>query len=281
MSKEKEKLKKIYNDNAKEGKLMYTKSTELFTIKDKENMYRTDFSEESNSKVDLLNPSRQENIKFLNGIISMEVTEELLESLKIEPEVEITHEGYLVKVVEDKLKKLWFVLYDKYLYCKKYFNYIDYKHKTDTTHKGMHSLTDAYIKEHGKVNILKNTLYRFEIYFNQKVKEYYCINEEDYIMWIKMLKKVTGSFNLFEKYEIVDKLTSGKFGIIRLLSNKETKENVVLKMINKKKLNSVELLEVKTEVEIMKICQHKNIVRLLDINEDDENKYLGKIFKFK
>lgn len=142
----------------------------------------------------------------------------------------------------------------------------------------MHSLTDAYIKEHGKVNILKNTLYRFEIYFNQKVKEYYCINEEDYIMWIKMLKKVTGSFNLFEKYEIVDKLTSGKFGIIRLLSNKETKENVVLKMINKKKLNSVELLEVKTEVEIMKICQHKNIVRLLDINEDDENKYLGKIF---
>lgn len=52
-------------------------------------------------------------------------------------------------------------------------------------------------------------------------------------------------------------------------------------MINKKKLNSVELLEVKTEVEIMKICQHKNIVRLLDINEDDENKYLGKIFKFK
>lgn len=119
MSKEKEKLKKIYNDNAKEGKLMYTKSTELFTIKDKENMYRTDFSEESNSKVDLLNPSRQDNIKFLNGIISMEVTEELLESLKIEPEVEITHEGYLVKVVEDKLKKLWFVLYDKYLYCKK------------------------------------------------------------------------------------------------------------------------------------------------------------------
>lgn len=145
----------------------------------------------------------------------------------------------------------------------------------------MHSLTDAYIKEYGKVNILKNTLYRFEIYFNQKVKEYYCINEEDYIMWIKMLKKVTGSFNLFEKYEIVDKLTSGKFGIIRLLSNKETKENVVLKMINKKKLNSVELLEVKTEVEIMKICQHKNIVRLLDINEDDENKYLGKIFYFK
>ena len=48
-------------------------------------------------------------------------------------------------------------------------------------------------------------------------------------------------------------------------------------MINKKKLTSNELLEVKTEVEIMKICQHKNIVRLLDINEDDENKYLGKI----
>ena len=96
-----------------------------------------------------------------------------------------------------------------------YFLLLDYKHKTDTTHKGMHSLIDTYIKEHGKVNILKNTLYRFEIYFNQKVKEYYCITEEEYINWIKMLKKVTGTFNLFEKYEIVDKLTSGKFGIIR------------------------------------------------------------------
>lgn len=116
MSKEKENLRKIYNENSKDSKLMYTKSTELFTIKDKENMYMK--SDCNDNNINLLNPTRQENIKSMNGIISMEVTEELLESLKIEPEPEITYEGYLVKVVDDKLKKLWFVLYDKYLYCK-------------------------------------------------------------------------------------------------------------------------------------------------------------------
>lgn len=30
----------------------------------------------------------------------------------------VSFEGYLVKLVDDKLKKLWFTLYEKYLYCK-------------------------------------------------------------------------------------------------------------------------------------------------------------------
>lgn len=48
--------------------------------------------------------------------------EEALEALNsvIEKPVQddITYEGYLIKLVDGKMKKLWFTLYEKYLYCK-------------------------------------------------------------------------------------------------------------------------------------------------------------------
>lgn len=48
--------------------------------------------------------------------------EEALEALNsvIEKPIQddITYEGYLIKLVDGKMKKLWFTLYEKYLYCK-------------------------------------------------------------------------------------------------------------------------------------------------------------------
>lgn len=153
---------------------------------------------------------------------------------------------------------------------------LDYKHKTDTVHKGMHCLTDAYVKSCGKVNILNNQLFRFEIYFQNKVREYYCQNEDEFNTWINKINETTGNSCVTSKYEIIDKLNSGKFGLIRQVMNKETKELCCLKIMNKKSMSNKDLQELKTEVEIMKICQHPNIVRLYDIFEDQENKYLGK-----
>ena len=39
-------------------------------------------------------------------------------------------------------------------------------------------------------------------------------------------------------------------------------------------MNSKESQELKTEVEIMKICQHPNIVKLYDIYENHDNKFI-------
>lgn len=143
----------------------------------------------------------------------------------------------------------------------------------------MHCLTDAYVKACGKVNLMNNQLFRFEIYFQNKVREYYCQNEDEYLLWIKKINDCTGNSSFTNKYEIIEKMNSGKFGVIRQVINKETKEICILKIMNKKTMNNKDLQELKTEVEIMKICQHPNIVRLYDVFEDQENKYLG-MFNF-
>lgn len=140
----------------------------------------------------------------------------------------------------------------------------------------MHSLTDSYVKACGKVSMMGTYLFRFEIYFQNKVREYYVQNEEEYKNWIEKLNNATGYSSISAKYEIVDKLSSGKFGVIKQVINKETKEISCLKIMNKKTMSNKDLQELKTEVEIMKICQHPNIVRLYDIFENQDCKYLGK-----
>lgn len=79
---------------------------------------------------DLLCPKRQ--FRNINNEVFNEISretiyfnnpEEALEALNSVIEKpdqdEITYEGYLIKLVDNKLKKLWFTLYEKYLYCKK------------------------------------------------------------------------------------------------------------------------------------------------------------------
>lgn len=73
---------------------------------------------------DLLQPSRVTWVVNDEGKMSeidMNPSELLdaLDSNIINKEEEVvTYEGYLIKLVDDKLKKLWFTLYEKYLYCK-------------------------------------------------------------------------------------------------------------------------------------------------------------------
>ena len=122
-----------YNPNRQDDKLYSTKSTDFAHLnqKNKEelfmNMIDKGSEEEQNQRnVDLLHPSRQiKQVNEENGILNtndqetkQEIDLEFLNSLHSNPEEDISYEGYLIKLVDDKLKKLWFTLYDKYLYCK-------------------------------------------------------------------------------------------------------------------------------------------------------------------
>lgn len=144
----------------------------------------------------------------------------------------------------------------------------------------MHSLTNSFIKPCGKIQLMGTNLFRFEIHFQSKVREYYVQSEDEYNIWLEKINLATGYSNITEKYEIVDKVSSGKFGVIKKIINRETQEVCCLKIMNKQSMSNKDLEELQTEVEIMKICQHPNIVKLYDIYENQENKYLGKICIF-
>jgi len=47
-----------------------------------------------------------------------------------------------------------------------------------------------------------------------------------------------------------------------------------VKIIKKRKINPNELMMLRNEIEVLKICQHPNIVRLNDFFEDSKNMYV-------
>ena len=178
----------------------------------------------------------------------------------------LTYQGKLYKYVNDKMKELWFKLIYKDFYY--------YKRRNEKVHRGMHNLSGLFLKEKGIKEINGKKYYCFTIISPIKNRDYYCDNEQDYNNWVSVLKKATGYTDLLEIYEIKQKLGKGKFGLVKLGINKQTKEKVAVKIMNKNNMDSSDLELVRTEIEILKICQHPYIIKLYDIFENVDYIYI-------
>ena len=204
--------------------------------------------------------------------------EEDAEEIDIEDEG-LNYQGKLYKYVNEKFKELWFKLVYKDLYY--------YKNKNEKVHRGMHNLSGLFLKTEGLQEIKGRKMYCFSIAFPSKNRIYYCDNETDYNNWVSVLKKATGYTNLLDIYEIKQKLGKGKFGLVKLGINKETKQKVAVKIMNKNNMDSSDLELVRTEIEILKICQHPYIIKLYDVFENIDYIYIimehcagGDLFSF-
>ena len=191
----------------------------------------------------------------------------------------LNFQGKLFKYVNEKFKELWFKLVYKDLYY--------YKNKNEKVHRGMHNLSGLFLKTEGLKEIKDRKMWCFSIAFPSKNRVYYCDNETDYNNWVNVLKKATGYTNLLDIYDIKQKLGKGKFGLVKLGINKETKQKVSVKIMNKNNMDSSDLELVRTEIEILKICQHPYIIKLYDVFENIDYIYIimehcsgGDLFSF-
>jgi len=87
--------------------------------------------------------------------------------------------------------------------------------------------------------------------------------------------------NIEKYYEIsTKKIGKGQFGKIKRAQSKINGTQVAIKIINKKKIKKSQSVEInlgnnfKREINILKYCKHPNIVKFLDIFEDDKNIYI-------
>jgi calcium-dependent protein kinase len=81
----------------------------------------------------------------------------------------------------------------------------------------------------------------------------------------------SGITNVKERYHInPQEVGHGHYGVVRKCMDRETKEWYAIKSIRKSKVNKVEVL--KREIEILKEVNHPNIIRLIEVHEDE--KYL-------
>jgi len=144
----------------------------------------------------------------------------------------------------------------------------------------MHNLSGVFLEEGEKKVIEGNTYFSFSVIYPKKTRVYYVEKEEEYKSWISSIKKAIGYSNLNDNYEIKQKLGNGKFGVVKLGIHKETGRKVAIKTINKNNMSIEDQGLVKTEIEILKICQHPNIIKLYDVYENVDNIYISKIFYF-
>ena len=175
-------------------------------------------------------------------------------------------EGYLYKIQGNKMKKIYFKLICKDLYY--------YKSKEHKKHKGMHNLSGVYIKDEGTVTINNKKLYCFNIIFPTKERKYYVSDEKDYIKWVESIRKVVHYSNLNDLYEVKSPLGKGKFGLVKLGIHKESGREVAVKIINKKLVGPVDVQQVKSEIDILKIAKHPNIIKLYDVFENEKFIYI-------
>ena len=185
----------------------------------------------------------------------------------IEEDQCVRYEGYVYKYsqTQKKMKKTYFRLIGKDLYY--------YKKKEEKNHRGMHNLSGVFIKK-GEDFEYDGKKYMSIVIVYKTEKSYYFDNEEDFNKWFEKLNLAVQNKSLFDKYEVRQKIGKGKFGLVKSGINKETHKQVAIKIMAKKNMDKSDLELAKVEIDILKIGQHPNIIKLYDIYENENYIYI-------
>ena len=212
------------------------------------------------------NKSKKPSLFSLNSpspVISPLTSQKKVAPLSLNGNEKVTYENYIYKVsTSNKLKKYYLVLINKDIYY--------YKNEDKKEMMGMHNLSGCFIKDNGTKVINDTTYYSFSLVFPSKERSFYCNSKEIYDNFSNKLKEAFGYLNFFDYYEMLDDLGEGIFGSVKLGVEKKTKERVAIKIIKKKKAKPSDIELVRTEIDIMKLCHHPNVVHLLDHFENAE-----------
>ena len=128
-------------------------------------------------------------VKYYDGIPnSMKNFEDELNSTQMTNISKINNnvltEGYLFKIQENKVKKIYFKLICKDLYY--------YKSKTNKRHKGIHNLSGVFIQSNGLVKLGDKKFFCFTIIFPTKARKYYLSDESEYYKWVNTIRNIVG-----------------------------------------------------------------------------------------
>ena len=215
------------------------------------------------------------------------------------------YESFLYKITPNtkKLKKLYFKLYEKNLYYYKNENSPIHKgmhnlchyfleltedndnesdsnkklvDKNNTSHSQEEEEDESYLeteKSNPDNKIIIKTINSIDYYcfvlISQKGKvQWYLTPEIDiYNKWVELLKELMNYKDILNEYELKEVTGKGKFSVVYCAYDKKNKRKVAIKRIDKTLLKMPELELLKTEIDILKICQHPYVIGLYDIIE--------------
>lgn len=109
---------------------------------------------------------------------------------------------------------------------------------------------------------------------NLKVKSLYHKSETVINEWILCLKQQGNNLNFEDKYQKGRKLGNGKFSTVWQSQNRETLENVAVKLIDKRSLTDKEKDFLREENQIIRLISHPNIVQMRESFETENHIYI-------
>lgn len=77
--------------------------------------------------------------------------------------------------------------------------------------------------------------------------------------------------NIKETYKIEATIGKGSFATVKKAKNRATGERFAVKVLSKKKMSDEDKIAMHTEIEILKQVDHPNIVKLIDVFEDERH----------
>jgi len=119
-------------------------------------------------------------------------------------------------------------------------------------------------------------MFGFNLVHTKSISRFFlCESEIEYNFWVDYIKTVTGYEDLNETYEIKHQLGEGRYGVVKYCIQKQTGREAAIKIISKNAMDSTAYEHVHNEMEILKVCQHPNIIKLYDILENQEYIYIS------
>lgn len=62
--------------------------------------------------------------------------------------------------------------------------------------------------------------------------------------------------------------------MVKLAFHKKDQRKVAIKQVKKRNMTHIEVFQQRREIEVLKMCQHPNIIHLVDIFENSDNYYI-------
>jgi len=117
-------------------------------------------------------------------------------------------------------------------------------------------------------------MYPFMLIFPNKRRIYYLDNKEMRDKWVEKIKLAIGYANLHDFYDLKESLGKGKYGLVKRGVHKKSSREVAVKIVKKKELSLKDIELLKREIEVLKVCQHPNIIRFYDVFENSDYIYI-------
>ncbi len=77
--------------------------------------------------------------------------------------------------------------------------------------------------------------------------------------------------NIKDTYKIEGTIGKGSFATVKKAKHRQTQERFAVKVLSKKKMTEEDKVAMRTEIEILKQVDHPNIVKLIDVFEDERH----------